>query len=60
MKFDFSRAENMVPTFRIGVKDQVHIQFPFINDGCCEAVMVQWNPVNNNLFFLENQGNSGT
>ena len=43
IRFDFSRAEteNIVPTFRMGVKDHdVHIQSPFMNDGCCEAVMV--------------------
>ena len=30
----------MVPTFRLSVKDNVHIQSPFMNDGCCEAVVV--------------------
>ena len=41
IRFDFSLAEteNMVPTFRMGVKDHVHNQSPFMNDGCCEAVM---------------------
>ena len=51
--FDFSRAETenmvlwiiyvsmMVPTFRMDVKDNVHIQSPpFMKDGCCEAIMV--------------------
>ena len=42
IRFDCSGAEteNMVPTFRMGVKDHVHIQSPFMNNGCFEAVMV--------------------